>query len=242
MVVSLYMLLSLGWQYDMTVTGTISCRNADKITRIMTATQTEKLVKEYTALATVYDHRWSHYLDASLSMTMEVVGGLPAERVLDVACGTGLLLEVLANHPDNPELVGVDRVPAMLDVARQRHGRGATLLECEAADLPFDDASFQLAVCTNALHYFPDAVAALQEMRRVIPASGHLVLTDWCRDYLWMRILNRFLPWTKHSHVHTFSTNEVEQCLTLTGFKVVGKTRKKIDWFWGLMTIHAIPD
>lgn len=207
----------------------------------MTITQTEKLVKEYTALAATYDRRWTAYLNASLHMTMEVVGGLPAERVLDVACGTGLLLEVLSNRPDNPVLVGVDRVPAMLDVARQRIGRNATLLECEAAELPFDDASFQLAICTNALHYFPDAVAALQEMRRVITASGNLVLTDWCRDYLWMRILNRVLPWTSHAHVHTFSVDEIEQCLALAGLKVVGKTTKKIDWFWGLMTIHATP-
>jgi ubiquinone/menaquinone biosynthesis C-methylase UbiE len=208
----------------------------------MTSTQTEKIVKEYTALAPVYDHRWSNYLDASLRMTMDVVGRLPAERVLDVACGTGLLLEELAGRRDNSELVGVDRVPAMLDVARRRIGHGATLLECDAAELPFDDASFRLAISTSALHYFPDAVAALREIRRVISASGNLVLTDWCRDYVWMRILNRALPWTSHAHVHTFSTSEAEQCLALAGFKVVGKTRKKIDWFWGLMTIHAIPD
>jgi ubiquinone/menaquinone biosynthesis C-methylase UbiE len=205
-------------------------------------TQNEKLVREYTALATVYDHRWSTYLDASLRMTMEVVGELPAERVLDVACGTGLLLEVLADRPDDSELVGVDRVPAMLEVARRRIGHGATLLECDAAKLPFDDASFQLAIITNALHYFPDADAALREIRRVISASGNLVLTDWCRDYAWMRILNRVLPWTTHAHVHTFSSDEAERCLALAGFKVVSKTRKKIDWFWGLMTIHAVPD
>ena len=204
-------------------------------------TQTEKLVKEYTALAAEYDHRWSAYLDASLGMTMEVVGRLPAERTLDVACGTGLLLEALASRPDNPELVGVDRVPAMLDVAKLRIGRSVKLLECEASELPFDDTSFQLAVCTNALHYFPDAPAALREMRRVLTASGNLVLTDWCRNYLWMRILNRILPWTSHAHVHTFTSTEMEQCLALAGFEVVSKTTKKIDWFWGLMTIHATP-
>ena len=207
----------------------------------MKTTQTDKLVREYTKLATTYDHRWATYLDASLRMTTEVVGGLPTGRVLDVACGTGLLLEVLANRPDYPELVGVDKVPAMLDVARQRIGSNATLLECTAAELPFDDASFQLVTCTNALHYFPDAAAALQEIRRVISASGHLVITDWCRDYLWMRILNRVLPWTSHAHVHTFSSDELEQCLALAGFKVVSKNIKKIDWFWGLMTIHATP-
>jgi len=203
------------------------------------AVQTEKLAKEYTALANTYDQRWSAYLDASLRMTMDVVKGLPAERVLDVACGTGQLLDIFAEQADHPELVGVDLVPAMLDVARRRLGRRATLLECDAARLPFDDAIFQLATCTSALHYFPDATAALQEIRRVISPCGNLILTDWCGDYFWMRILNRALPWTNHAHAHTFSTNEIEQCLTLAGFKVISMTRKKIDWFWGLFTIHA---
>jgi len=205
------------------------------------AQQTEKLLKEYTAIAATYDRRWSAYLGASLSMTLKVVADLPATRVLDIACGTGLLLKSLAERVDHPELVGIDRVPAMLDAAKENIGKQATLLEGEAENLPFDDAGFDLITSTNALHYFPDAIAALQEMRRVISPSGNLVITDWCRNYFWMRLLNRLLPWTQHAHVHTFTTAELEHQLSQSGFKVVGKTRKKIDWFWGLMTVHATP-
>jgi len=129
----------------------------------------------------------------------------------------------------------------MLDAAKENIGKQATLLEGEAENLPFDDAGFDLITSTNALHYFPDAIAALQEMRRVISPSGNLVITDWCRNYFWMRLLNRLLPWTQHAHVHTFTTAELEHQLSQSGFKVVGKTRKKIDWFWGLMTVHATP-
>jgi len=209
---------------------------------VQTSTQqTEKLLKEYTAIAATYDRRWSAYLDASLTMTLKVVADLPATRVLDIACGTGLLLKSLAERVDHPELVGIDRVPAMLDAAKENIGKQATLLEGEAENLPFDDAGFDLITSTNALHYFPDAIAALQEMRRVISPSGNLVITDWCRNYFWMRLLNRLLPWTQHAHVHTFTTAELEHQLSQSGFKVVGKSRKKIDWFWGLMTVHATP-
>ena len=203
--------------------------------------QEEKLLREYTALAATYDQRWSAYLDASLSMTLETVAELPAERILDVACGTGLLLESLAERPDRPELFGVDRVPAMLETARHRLGQRATLLEGTAETLPFEDAAFRLVISTNALHYFSDVDAALQEIRRVISPSGNLVITDWCRDYLSMKLLNRVLPMTRHAHVHTFSTRELEQHLLDAGFEISAKTSKKIDWFWGLMTIHAIP-
>jgi len=204
-------------------------------------TQTEKLLKEYTALAPTYDQRWSAYLKASLHMTLEKVADLSGDRVLDVACGTGLLLESLAKRSERRELVGVDRVPAMLDVARQRLGGRATFLECEAAHLPFDDMEFQLVTSTNALHYFPDADAALGEIRRVISPNGNLVITDWCRDYFWMRLLNRVLPWTQHAHVHTFSSNELRRSLAQAGFSIKSVSREKIDWFWGLMTVHATP-
>ena len=206
------------------------------------AQQTDKLLKEYTAIAASYDRRWSAYLDASLAMTMDVVADLPASRVLDIACGTGLLLKRLAERVHHPALVGIDRVPAMLDAARENIGQEATLLEGDAKHLPFDDAGFDLVVSTNALHYFPDAIASLREMRRVMSPSGNLVVTDWCRDYFWMRLLNRILPWTQHAHVHTYTTAELEQKLLENGFKVVSTTRKKIDWFWSLMTIHATPE
>jgi hypothetical protein len=75
----------------------------------------------------------------------------------------------------------------------------------------------------------------------VISPAGNLIITDWCRDYFWMKLLNRVLPMTRHAHVHTFTTDELERHLAQSGFRIIGKTRMKIDWFWGLMTIHAIP-
>lgn len=201
----------------------------------------KKLLKEYTALATAYDQQWSSYLDASLDMTLEAVANLPAERVLDVGCGTGRLLDTLAERPGYPELFGIDSVPGMLDVARRRIGQRATLVHGDAAQLPFDEANFQLIVSTSALHYFADTDAALREIRRVIASSGNLVITDWCRDYFWMKLLNRILPWTRHAHAHTFSSSELEQSLARASFRTIAISKRKIDWFWGLMTVHATP-
>ncbi|GMR17053.1 MAG: methyltransferase domain-containing protein [Gammaproteobacteria bacterium] len=203
------------------------------------AQQTAKLREEYSALAPDYDRRWASYLRASLSMTLDAVADLPAQRILDVGCGTGLLLDMLTQRTEQAELAGIDPVPAMLAVAQQRLGRRALLLEADAEKLPFEDAAFQLVTCTNALHYFQDADAALDEMRRVLAPSGSLVVTDWSRDYVWMQLLNRVLPWTRHAHVHTFSSAELEQALLEAGFEVVAGNRKKIDWFWGLMTMRA---
>jgi len=203
--------------------------------------EASKLLKEYSALAPMYDQRWATYLDASFEMTFEIVSSLPARRVLDVACGTGRLLELLARQSEHVALTGIDRVPAMLEVAKKRLYQRAALLEGEAQKLPFDDAKFCLVTSTNALHYFPNVDTALREIRRVISPGGNLIITDWCRDYFWMKVLNGLLPWTRHAHVHTFSVIELKRCLVEAGFSIVNEKKRKIDWFWGLMTIHATP-
>lgn len=203
--------------------------------------RTDKLLKEYAKLGPIYDQRWSAYIDASLCMTLESVANSPAQRVLDVGCGTGQLLEVLAECSAVYELVGIDRVPEMLDTAKRRLGDRALLVEGDVTLLPFDDANFQLITSSSALHYFPDVDVSLREIRRVISPGGNLIITDWCRNFFWMRMLNRVLPWTDHPHVHTFSVNEIEERLTLAGFNVSTSNKRKINWFWGLMTIHARP-
>lgn len=205
------------------------------------AYQTAKLLKEYTLLAATYDRRWSAYIDASLSMTLKALAGLPTDRILDIACGTGLWLEMLTKRHSDAELFGIDSVPAMLDVARRRMGQRATLLEADAAELPFSDGGFQLVTTTNALHYFADVHSALLEIRRVLIPSGNLIITDWCRDYFWMKLLNRVLPLTSHAHGHTFSSRELERSLAAAGFEIVSSATKKIDGFWALMTVHARP-
>jgi len=203
--------------------------------------QTRKLLREYTSLAPSYDRRWSAYIDASLAMTGKAITDLPATRILDVACGTGLWLEMLAQRYPDAELFGIDRVPAMLAIARNRTACHATLLEADATKLPFGDSGFQLVTTTNALHYFPDVHFALTEIRRVLDPSGNLVITDWCRDYFWMKFLNSVLPWTRHAHGHTFSHRELEKSLLAAGFEIVTSKAKKIDGFWALMTVHARP-
>ncbi len=201
-----------------------------------------KLQKEYTALATTYDKRWAAYLRDSLRMTLDMAVELEATSILDVACGTGLLLESFSKRSNEPKLSGIDTVPAMLSIAKKRVGQQATLVEGNAEKLPFDDNAFQLVVSSNALHYFADAELALHEMRRVISPAGNLIITDWCRDYLWMKLLNRALPWTRHAHTRTLNMAELEQVLVHANFKMVRAKKEKIDWFWGLMTVHAVPN
>jgi len=74
----------------------------------------------------------------------------PGERILDVACGTGIVARSVSNHVTAKRIVGVDINPGMLAVARSismDQGLPITWIEASALDLPFQDCSFDLVLC-----------------------------------------------------------------------------------------------
>ena len=98
-------------------------------------------------------------------------------RVLEVGCGTGVLLQRLASRGD---AVGVDVSTGMLNkaAARLRSGSAGRLVRADAQRLPFKDGSFDATVSTFALTAVPDLDAALAEMARVIRDGGSLAVVS----------------------------------------------------------------
>jgi ubiquinone/menaquinone biosynthesis C-methylase UbiE len=111
-----------------------------------------------------------------------VLGDHKQPRVLDVATGTGRLPQTLLYQPDfDGQVFGLDLSAKMLQVAEQhlasRPAR-ATLLMSPAAPLPFVDEQFEVVTCLEALEFFADAQAALNEMVRVLRPGGWLLITN----------------------------------------------------------------
>jgi SAM-dependent methyltransferase len=105
----------------------------------------------------------------------------PGERILDVACGTGVVArEALRMVGPGASVTGVDLNAGMLAVARARDRDGAIAWhEGSVQALPFPDGAFTLVLCQQGLQYFPDRAAALSEMRRVLVPGGRIVLSVW---------------------------------------------------------------
>ena len=98
------------------------------------------------------------------------------DRILDVACGTGVVARAAAERI-GPEgtVTGVDLNAAMLAVAR-RVAPNLDWRQGDVAALPFPDASFDVVVCQAAIFFFPDPTGALREMRRVTRPGGRVVV------------------------------------------------------------------
>ncbi len=107
----------------------------------------------------------------------------PGDRVLDVACGTGVVARLAAQHVGpSGKVIGLDLNAGMIEVARSLPpvpGAPVEWREGSALALPFPDASFDLALCQQGLQFFPDRPAALREMRRVLAPGGRLALSVW---------------------------------------------------------------
>ncbi len=103
----------------------------------------------------------------------------PGQRVVDVACGTGVLAmeAVLATSPGG-QIVGVDLNPGMLAVAK-RKAPEIDWLEAPAESLPFEAETFDAAVSQFGLMFFDDKPAAVAEMWRVIRPGGRLAIAVW---------------------------------------------------------------
>jgi SAM-dependent methyltransferase len=117
---------------------------------------------------------------------VELAQPRPGERVLDVACGTGIVARTVAKRVGSTgTVVGVDLNPGMLSVARSvvltdaRSGASLQWREANADKLPFPDKSFNVVYCQLGLQFFADRAAALREMHRVLEPQGRLALMVW---------------------------------------------------------------
>ena len=101
------------------------------------------------------------------------------ERVLDVACGTGVAARLAARQVGTAAtVVGIDGHPGMLEVARATDPTdpGIRWELGSAESLPFPDASFDAVVCSLGLQFFGDKAAALAQMRRVLAPGGRVAV------------------------------------------------------------------
>ena len=202
----------------------------------MKPNDTNAVLEEYGKLAPHYDRRWSFYIEATLRETLRRLELRPGENILDVGCGTGQLLKALSDAVPDARLAGADPSPEMLEVARKRLGETVPLKQSHAESLPFSNETFDVVVSTNAFHYFRNPLGALEEMARVLPPNGRIVLTDWCDDYIACRLCNRWLRIVDRAHFRTYGQKQCRLLVEQAGFTGVRIDRYKINWFWGLMT------
>jgi ubiquinone/menaquinone biosynthesis C-methylase UbiE len=113
-------------------------------------------------------------------MTVDELGLSRSDRVLDIACGTGIVARVA--QPRVASVVGIDVSPAMLAVARAA-APGIDWREGNAGALPLAPQElFDAVICQQGLQFFADKPAAAAQMRRALAPGGKLAVSVWRSD------------------------------------------------------------
>lgn len=136
---------------------------------------------EGTAAAAYEQHLVPAIFDAMSRRLVRAAAVEPGDRVLDVACGTGVVARTAARRVGpSGAVTGVDINRDMLATARQAADDVTPPIDWHEADvaaLPFADDTFDVVLCEEALQFFADRVAALREMRRVAAPGGRVAFS-----------------------------------------------------------------
>lgn len=192
------------------------------------------------------DRRWKQRLIGHASIA-------PRDRVLDLACGTGDLLEAAA--PIAREAVGLDVTHRMLQLARQRqYGGGVRLITGDMLALPLAASRFDVVTTGYGLRNVPDLATAIAEIHRVLAPGGRLLSLDFDRPanplvrtaYLtYLTLVGSALGFALHGEPNTYryipesirqypGAAGVARMLERAGFVDV----RVLPVFGGLMAIH----
>ena len=134
--------------------------------------------------AEYYENSWQDQLKPAQEKLLQLAQVKPGEKIIDIACGTGLVSFPLADKTGEDGFVtATDISERMVEMARSAaKEKNYTHIEFErmdAEELKLQDGIYDVAVCALGLMYFPDPIKALKEMWRVLKPGGRAVAAVW---------------------------------------------------------------
>ena len=148
----------------------------------------------------------------------------PFDSLLDVGCGTGPVVELLAKKYPEKHFIGLDITPAMIEVAQSKGLSNAEFMVGDAENLPFGDGRFDAVLCSNSFHHYPNPGAFLREAHRVLRPGGKLILRDYTSNDVVVWLMNTFeLPLARlagHGDVRILKMREYRELVEAASFKI----------------------
>ena len=184
--------------------------------------QSKSTIQEFSKQAARMAEAPAFAADDAVSPFLQLLGNPPPTRVLDLACGPGVLTRAVAKS--GSRVVAADVTPAMVQRAQERCADtpGVEFRVCDATELPFRDGEFDGVITRLSVHHFEEPTAVLQEVHRVLATDGVLVLGDitCSANADEARLHNALEALRDPSHVQMLTRDDLERLVTSVGFRV----------------------
>ena len=146
----------------------------------------------------------------------------PEAIVLDCGCGTGPMIAILSEKYPKKHYTGLDLTPEMIEKAKQKNLTNAEFVVGDCENLPFADNSFDVVICTNSFHHYPNPQAFFDSVYRVLRKGGRLILRDytsfgwviWLMNHVEMPLANL----CGHGDVKVYKKEEYKDMIKKAGF------------------------
>lgn len=140
-------------------------------------------------------------------------------NVLDVGCGTGEILSAIRKLYPTISLQGIDISQEMLKQAENKKIDNVKLYLGDAEHLSFENDKFDVLICTDSFHHYPNPKKAIGEFYRVLKKNGYLLLADFVKPFPVRQLMNIFIPFSNEGDVKIYSQSEILSFLKYGGFQ-----------------------
>jgi ubiquinone/menaquinone biosynthesis C-methylase UbiE len=191
----------------------------------MSSQRHQQIQAEFTRQAVHMASAPAFQVQVQLGRLVKALGDAKLHRVLDLACGPGVLAEALAPHVR--EVVGIDATLEMIRLAWDRFEKARLTnghFETAAAEeLPYAAAQFEQVLTRLSFHHFDDVPGVLSEVRRVMRPTGRLIVADVIssEEPAEAALHNSLEKLRDPTHVRMFSGSELLDLLRVEGFRVM---------------------
>jgi ubiquinone/menaquinone biosynthesis C-methylase UbiE len=193
-----------------------------------TQTHQDLILDQFTRQATPFNTAQTIADESALRLLVEFSGAGPADNVLDVACGGGLVVCAFARVAEHA--TGIDLTPAMLDraqaLARVQGLSNVSWKQGDVQPLPYADETFTIVVSRFTFHHFLNPAAVLEEMVRVCAPGGRIVVADVAAsaDPAKATEFNRMEKLRDPSHVRAMPSLELQALFSAAGLPAPRRT------------------
>lgn len=174
-------------------------------------------IKEFTKAADIYESEQAGIYEICKDDYPYIAAELSKEDyqdLLDCGCGTGPMISLLHEQDATKHYTGLDITPRMIEVAKAKNLSGVDWVVGDCENLPFDENFFDVIICSNSFHHYPNPQLFFDSVKRVLRPGGRLILQDYTAPRIILWLMNHTeMPLANligHGDVKAYSLSEIK--------------------------------